>query len=362
MHQLNVALLKKSINAFLIIICCLTLIASAQVTQPVTRAEYVRLLYSIQKDPQAVDKIIQEVRQRGIDFDFNDALRGLTRTKSNGNSELVRVLEQANRKRQNPASAAMPSDVETAAILEKARQKTLEAVGEMPDFVVKQQIQRSASFAGTGNFRNLDKLIVAVSYRSTGQEQYRLLAINGMPQVDQNPKGSYEDAGGTSSTGEFVNVLATIFKPESETDFKLVDTDTVRNRPALIFEYSITKEKARQQIISAGSVTESAVTGMRGRIWVDREVFRVLRVESEATEIPEGFPVTAARRTIDYDWAQISDEKYLLPLVADVRLTIREKNNSFETRNLIRFVNYQKFGSEVTIGPEDSEPVKEEKP
>jgi len=101
---------------------------------------------------------------------------------------------------------------------------------------------------------------------------------------------------------------------------------------------------------------------MRGRIWIDSSTFRVLRVDSEATEIPDTFPVRSAKRLIDYDWTTISGEKYLLPLVSDVRLTHRESRNVFESRNLIRFTQYQKYGTDVTVVEEDNAPIKEEKP
>ena len=100
---------------------------------------------------------------------------------------------------------------------------------------------------------------------------------------------------------------------------------------------------------------------MKGRIWIDRDNFRVLRVESSATEIPEAFPIRAANRTIDYDWVTIADEKYMLPTLSDVRLTSRESRQLFETRNVIRFKDYQKYGSEVKILDEDVD-VPEEKP
>ena len=97
--------------------------------------------------------------------------------------------------------------------------------------------------------------------------------------------------GGTSSTGEFVSVLSKIFKPESETKFELVDTDLIRNRRAVVYDYSIEREKAKQQITFFGYYDSSVITGIRGRIWIDREDFRVLRVETETTEIPETFPI-----------------------------------------------------------------------
>ncbi len=331
--------------------------------KPLTQAQYVQLLYGIERRTTTKDEVVDALRQRGIGFALTDGVRSLTRSKGANDDELKRALEEAERRRKDPEGTKLPTQLEVTGIIDKTRRKTLEAVGEMPDFVVKQQIQRSASFAGTGTFRPQDKLVVAVSYRSTGEESYRLLSINGALQANPEAKGSYDEAGGTSSTGEFVTMLATIFKAESEADFTPVQTDIVRGRTAVLFDFTVERDKAKQRIVSgSGGLTQSTITGMKGRMWIDRTDFRVLRVESEATEIPEGFPVTAAKRTIDYDWTTISDEKYLLPLVSDVRLTIREGGRSYETRNLIRFTNYQKFGTEIIIGPEDSEPVIEEKP
>ena len=353
----------RLIARYLLVVSFFCIAALAQ-EKPLTQAEYVRMLYAIQKTPATKAELIDALRRRGIDFVLTDGIRGLTRSKGANDDELKRALEEAERRRQNPAAVKLPTELEVTGIIEKTRKKTLEAVEEMPDFVVKQQIQRSAAYAGTGNFRNLDKLVVAVSYRSSGEETYRLLSKNGAIQQSAEAKGSYEEAGGTSSTGEFVTMLATIFKPESDAEFSPVQTDLVRGRETVIFDFSVARDKAKQQVVSGGpgEFTQSTITGMKGRIWIDRKEYRVLKVESEATEIPEGFPIRTARRTIDYDWTTIADEKYLLPLVSDVRLTFREKSSVYETRNLIRFTNYQKFGTEIIIGPEDSEPVKEVKP
>ena len=85
-----------------------------------------------------------------------------------------------------------------------------------------------------------------------------------------------------------------------------------------------------------------------------------MKIESEATEIPESFPIRSARRVIDYDWVTISDEKFLLPSLSDVRLTFRESKQIYESRNLIRFKEYNKYGSEVKILDGDEEEVKDE--
>lgn len=318
------------------------------------------MLYAVQKTPAVKQEIVDALRKRGIDFVLTDGLRGLARSKAGLDEDLTRALDEAGRRHENPKTAILPSQKEAVAVLELTRKNTLEAVSEMPDFVVKQQIQRSAAYAGTGNFRNLDRLVVAVSYRSTGEEDYRVLSTNGLLNNDPKSKQSYAETGGTSSTGEFVTMLATVFKPESETKFDLVDTDVIRTRKSIVFDFAVSRDKAQQQITSAGYVTsESAVTGMKGRIWVDRENGRVLRIESEATEIPDTFPVRTAKRLIDYDWVKITDGTYLLPSISDVRLTIRDKSQTFETRNVIRFKDYQKYGTDVVIRDDDVKPEPE---
>ena len=354
--------MKKFISAILFLILSSLIFAQTTPAQakPLTQTEYVQMLYEVQRNPGKADELIQTIRTRGISFDLTDGLRGLTTSKSRNNAELKRTLEEAARRRANPEAAKLPEAKEVAEILVKARAANLAAVEEMPDFVVKQLIQRSAAFAGTNNFRNLDRLVVAVSYRAEGKEEYRVLSVNGVVQNNPQSKGSYEETGGTSSTGEFVTVLAKIFKADSDTKFEIADTDLIRGRRAVVFYYAIERDKAKQALIASGTFTDSTITGMKGKIWIDRENYRVLKIESEATEIPEGFPIRSARRVIDYDWVTISDEKYLLPSLSDVRLTFRENKNIFESRNVIRFKEYQKYGSEVKILDGDEEEVKDE--
>jgi len=335
--------------------------AQAAQPKPLTQTEYVKLLYQLEKNPRVKDELVEAIRRRGIGFELTDGLRSLTTSKSRSDADLRRTLEEAARRKADPERAKLPSEKEASEILSKARTATLAAVEEMPDFVVKQQIARSAAYAGTNNFRPLDRLIVAVSYRSDGREEYRILSRNGILETAPQLKQSYEEVGGTSSTGEFVTVLARIFKPESDTKFELADTDLIRSRRALVFDYSIVRDKAKQVITAVGAFDDTVIAGMKGRVWIDRENFRVLRVEAAATEIPENFRVRAANRTIDYDWVTIADEKYLLPSLSDVRLTSKQDRQAFETRNVIRFKDYQKYGSEVKIVDDDEE-VPEEKP
>lgn len=346
--------MRKFVLAF--IISCSVQLAFGQ-EKPVTQTEYVKMLYALQNRPVGTSEIVDALRKRGIDFAVTDGIRSLTRSKGANNEDLKRSLEEAERRRQNPVASQPPSAQESAAILENTTKKTVESLGDMPDFVVKQQIQRSFANAGTNNFRNLDRLVVAVSYRSTGEESYKVLSMNGIVRNDTQARRSYDDVGGTSSTGEFVTMLATIFKPESLTKFEPVDSDVIRGRRAVVYDFVVERSRAKQTLTYSGRVTENtANTGMKGRLWIDRTDARVLRIESEATEVPPGFPIETARRTIDYDWVKIESTSYLLPSLSDVRLTTREGGKLYESRNVIRFKEYQKYGTDVKILDDDIKP------
>jgi len=86
----------------------------------------------------------------------------------------------------------------------------------------------------------------------------------------------------------------------------------------------------------------------------------VLRFEQIATEIPSDFPITAASNTIDYDWVTINEHKYLLPTHSEVLMTTVSPQLVLQSRNDVRFRNYQKFGAELKVidevGEDDDPP------
>lgn len=347
----------KRLVLIFIILCFVQFVVAQE--KPLTRDEYVQMLYALQKNPGGKADIIEALRKRGIDFVLNDGLRGLTRSKGANDDELKRALEEAERRRQNPEAAKLPSAKESAEVLERSRAATLAALDDMPDFVVKQVIARSAAYAGTGNWKPLDNVIIAVSYSTEKGEQYKVLAIDGAP-VDSEKGSNYSGLSGSTTGGEFVEALAKLFKPESKTEFKILTTDVIRNQPTLVYEYEILIQNNKNGGVGfktpSGQKDFTFTTvpaGEKGKVWVDRKNGRVLRIEFKATDIPANFRVRAFDSTIDYDWVDIAGEKFLLPIISDNRFTSAEGNQLFQSRNLIRFKNYQRYGSEVKILDDD---------
>ena len=89
----------------------------------------------------------------------------------------------------------------------------------------------------------------------------------------------------------------------------------------------------------------------------------MLRIENEAYDIPQNFPIRASTVALDYDWVTIAGQgEYLLPARSVVVLTAAEGGRTVQFRNDIRFRDYQKFGTELKIIEDDDfvdEPVQE---
>lgn len=349
---------RKLLKLLLLVVVLCPSSGKAQAPQsPLTSREIVALVYQLPKHPELRDNIVEEIRKRGIGFPLTDGLRSLVATKSGSDALLRRTLEEAERRRVNPTNSAVPPNAEAQDLLDRTRAATLGAAAAMPDFLVKQLISRSSAHGTTNNWIPQDNLTIAVGYRANAGEEYKVLAVNGVPlsQEARRTRDYSKDVprGATSTGVEYISAVADVFKPESKTVFKVADTDMVQGRRTLVFEYQIEKPLSRLSLTassgSADSPSSEATVGSRGRVWIDRETNRVLRFEQIATEIPGGFPITAMSSLIDYDWVTISENKYLLPTHSQILMTSVYGSESRQSRNEIRFRNYQKFGAELKV-------------
>jgi hypothetical protein len=319
---------------------------------PLTLDEFRLLIFQLQKHPERRDAVASEIRTRGLGFALNDGLRSFIASKSGNDALIRRTVEEAERRRVNPSAAKPPTEAEAREVLAKAKQETIAATEAMPDFVVRQLIARSYALGTSENWHTQDHLTLAVSYRATGGEKYRLLAVNGIPQQGSSgdDNSDYERTGGTRSMGEYVSWLADLFKDETHAEFHPVDTDTLQGRRTIVYEFSVKRENSKQTL--KFDKLPPVVAAYRGRVWIDRENFRVLRLENISTDIPP-YPITATSSTIDYGWIEIAGKKYLLPVHADIQLTTVQNRQTYQTRNEIRFRNYQKYGTEVKVIEDD---------
>ncbi len=210
----------------------------------------------------------------------------------------------------------------------------------LPNYIVQQfttRYETGAARGGQTSWRALDTVTADV-VSEKGKESYRNIQIDGKPTKDAVEKG------GTWSTGEFSSVLLDILEPQTRADFHNQRTTTIVSRSAFRYDFSVEQENSHWGIHSDAKSYRPGYTGV---IWIDKENYRVLRIEMSARNIPEGFPMDTVESAIDYDYVTISGNKYLLPAHAEALSCDRGTNGC--SRNVIEFRNYRKFGADTSI-------------
>ena len=228
-------------------------------------------------------------------------------------------------------------------MLEQARIHALQFAEELPNFIVTQTVTRYLQSPDTRDWELQDKLEVELTYQVEKGEVFKLLRVNGAP-----ARQSYEELGGSTSTGEFGSILAGLFWPQAKAEFKEVKRETFRGRATVVYDFKVRRANSTTQLTDKNS-GQKTMAGYSGSVWIDTECKCVLRFEDSADEIPAGFPVSLSENAIEYDWATIAGQRHLLPIRAEVLLG-RDSKKVY-TRNVIEFRDYRKFEGKIKVDP-----------
>ncbi|MGP0071261.1 MAG: hypothetical protein ACLPWF_04925 [Bryobacteraceae bacterium] len=229
-------------------------------------------------------------------------------------------------------------------LIEQAREAAANFLEGLPNYVCQEQTTRYVSETRTPSWNVVDVVSAEVVY-DDHQESYRNLQINGRP-----TKKSPEDSGAWS-TGEFGTILGNLFAPQSATEFKYIQEDTIAHRPASVFDFKVLRVRSSWKIWVPG---QYVVPQYKGSVWIDNKTAQVLRIEMQAKEIPEAFPEISVETAVDYDTINLgAADKFLLPVHAEALSCWRNSNEC--QRNAIEFRNYHKFEGESVIKFEQQE-------
>ena len=88
---------------------------------PISQAEYVKMLYALDKDFSGRTAVVEALRARGIDFTVTDGLRSLTRSKGRNDDDLKRAFEEAGRRKSGGVTSKPLSEKEASAVIDQAR-------------------------------------------------------------------------------------------------------------------------------------------------------------------------------------------------------------------------------------------------
>jgi hypothetical protein len=224
------------------------------------------------------------------------------------------------------------------ALVEQAREAAARFLEGLPNYVCQEQATRYVSETRQPSWNVVDIVSAEVVY-DDHQESYRNLQINGKP-----TKKAPEDSGAWS-TGEFGTILGNLFAPQTATEFKYVQEDSIAHRAASVFDFKVKRVRSNWKIWVPG---QYVLPQYKGSIWIDKQTAQVLRIEMQAKEIPEAFPEITVETAVDYDTINLgAADKFLLPVQAEALSCWRNSNEC--QRNVIQFRNYHKFEGESVI-------------
>jgi hypothetical protein len=238
-------------------------------------------------------------------------------------------------------------------VILQARQVAASFTETLANYIVKQVTTRYRSISASRAHPSwlAQDVVTADLIYLDGKENYLNVMANGRPTKDASLTGSWSD-------GEFASSLLALLSPSSATEFRNKRQVTIVNRPAYKYDYSIDQPHSVWCIQAWRTQTEgqSYRPAHNGSIWIDKETFRVLRIEMAAHDTPPSFPIDAAESSVDYDFVPIGDQKYLLPVHSESLTCWRGKEQC--AHNVIDFRNYRKYTSDESISFEDTVPEK----
>ncbi len=251
-----------------------------------------------------------------------------------------------------------PNSVKQQQILALMKDYALNYTDNLPNFICVQVTRRYIDPNAGDHYRSIGTVLAKVSYNE-GRENYRVYSVNGQYQQQETDMEHIKPGGGAISSGEFGSLMREIFEPDSEAEFGWDHWATLRGRRMAVFNYFIDSGHSKYSIdYTAGPGDDQRIiTAYKGLVYADPDTGEIDRIKFIAVNIPRSFPVSEATEILDYDLVDISGQKYVCPLLAQLYMTAgREKS-----RNEIEFRDYRKFGTNSVIeyGKEAPPPLPE---
>ena len=253
------------------------------------------------------------------------------------NSAGVNAGPPADESRRSPLAALV--DTHDDEVISKTREVAWQFAGALPDFMCQQLTTRYETQNAKQGWTALDIVTADVAYQD-GKESYKNIKVGNRP-VNK----AMEDIEGTRSTGEFSSIQLDLLSPDTAAIFRRSGTDTIHGRGTWVYSFEVPRERSHWRIEAPSQLYYPE---FRGSIWIDKQTFRVLRIEQEARRLPVLFPFDTAETATDYDYVRLSTpQEYVLPVDAEVLSCVRGSSDC--ARNKIEFRNYRKFGADSSI-------------
>ena len=184
-----------------------------------------------------------------------------------------------------------------------------------------------------------DVVAAKVAYLN-GREYYDKVRINGMPVDAAAPWRA-----GTWTVGEFSSILVSIFLPSSKPDLQFEKEELWRSVPALVFGFHVSAQNNQSYFLSSGN--RIWFPEYSGKFWLDKNTFRLLRLQRETPHMPD-YPIRRATTDIDFSNVALGDGTSLV-LPSTSTSLVCSQSPGYCGVNIIGFAGWQKFRATTNI-------------
>jgi len=313
---------------------------------------------SVQRLEEFVHSQIQLIKQKkGTDKELADALSRVRLTdkldisviedlQAEGAGQLtVKALQKLQEQSKGLKAAVIlkalpdeplkiPTAEEQGRIVDDVREYVKNYDSTLPDFICLEVEQRMQARSGTGpgggepSYRTADTITSKITYFQHKEDKVPIL--NGSKPVT----GSYESLGGATSRGDFETMLLLLFDPRTEARFDWARWTTWRGRLTMVFSFQVAESRSQYKIGVSDRKIER-ITAYSGEVFVDAEPpHAVTRLKTKAESIPADFPIRRADTVLDYAYADVGGQQFLLPdseeVILDGEGTLAKNTNSFQ--------------------------------
>jgi hypothetical protein len=258
---------------------------------------------------------------------------------------------------------AAPSAQEQATILEEVREKALHYSEGLPNYLCLQYTRWYVKAdPRTDGWHPAGYMTERLSYVDH-RENYKMVSVN-----DRVTTADAKTLGHALSRGEFASMLREIFEPRSGTQFNWERWSGDGKEYWYLFNFRVPQETSQYSIgYGQGKDEQRIVVGFSGSLFISENSKMVMRIKMRADNIPPSFPVNDASEQLDYAYAKIGEQEFLLPSQAEM---LSKTEGKYLSRNTIDFRMYQKFSADTVIkfdedaakaAPPAEEPAKSQK-
>ena len=231
--------------------------------------------------------------------------------------------------------------------LSKVCQYSLSLRTKLPNLLCERKTSRHWR---ANNYHARDEIVTEVAYQA-GVE-YDKDVVAGSKSGNSSVFRKNSSTNSSTSGGELSEMLSAIFQPATDADFDFSGEEVLNTVPAFVFQYNVDQKNNQFYFLRAifQNGGEAAFhPGYRGRFWVEKSSFRLLRVERETTDIASGFPISYVSTIVNYDDVALGDgTRFVLPVDADL-VTCAPNEGKECAHNLVHYGKYRKFRATTKI-------------